>query len=106
MTGNGKNGGAFGFVLRAIVGEVPAQWIRFVLLGVAATLLWKAAMDFKREMREDGRANRAALTEYIAANQLWQNTNLDVRAKLLRQVNTRFRRLYRENRWDYEEVEP
>lgn len=104
--GNGKNGGALGFALRAVFGEVPAQWIRFVLLGAAIALLYTKAMDFKRDVTNESVASRKALGEYVASNQAWQNLSAETRAKLLKQVNRRFQRVYQARGWDYEDIEP
>lgn len=94
--------GLVGPVLKVVFGEQG----RFVLLGVALTLLYAAAQDFKRDVRSEALAVRMTLNEYIASNKAWQELSMDERANLLKKANARFRRLYTVQGWDYEELEP
>jgi hypothetical protein len=108
--GNGKNGkSALEFALKAVFGEAPAQWIRFVLLGVGLAVLYYSAQDFKEnaeEFRDDMKAEsaavRKALSEYVAANEKWQQLTAEERAKLIDKADRRFRRLYVKNGWEYQ----
>lgn len=99
--GNG-GGGTVGYLLRMFFGTEPSQWVRFVLLGIVIALLYHSAMDFRNSMLAEGQAVRRSLNEYIAANEKWQQTSEEERARLIKKADIRFRRLYQHNGWEYQ----
>lgn len=98
--GNGKS--ALEYALKAIFGEAPAQWIRFVLLGAGLMFLYHSAINFRDDIKAEGMAVRSALAEYVASNKRWQELSDEERKRLIAKADRRFLRLYAKNGWTYE----
>lgn len=98
----GGGGDTLGYLLKMFFGNDPSQWVRFVLLGVAITYAFFTMKEFKHEVIGESREARRALTEYIAANEKWQELTAQERIALIRKVDARFRRLYIHNGWEYQ----
>lgn len=105
--GNGsKNGGALGWALKAIFGSAPPRWLGFILLGIGIWYGVTAVRDFKNDNFVFRQDLLAQMRQMVRADSLNMVSNMDVRAKLLGKVNTRLDRLYRQNGWVYEDIEP
>jgi hypothetical protein len=89
-----------------LFGDVPAQWVRLVVLGAFIAWVSLSVSQFRQDVREESQAVRRALSEYIAANKAWQDLTMAQRTKLVNQVDRRFGRLYRTNGWEYENLVP
>jgi len=102
---NGSGGGTIADLLKLIFGDVPAQWLRLVIIGGLITWGVVSLRDFSRETRAYNTDLRNALTEYIAANTAWQAKTIDDRRYLIGKVNARFDRIYKRNGMEYEPME-
>ncbi len=99
-----ENNGPFK-VFKILFGDIPSQWFRLLVLGGCIVWAFYAVRNFERTVMQEAQATRVTLTAYIASNEAWQKASNEERAVLLRKVNTRLKRLYQVNGWDYEDVE-
>lgn len=95
--GNGGGDDVVTMIFKALLGKEPSQWLRFFLAGVA--IMW--AID---HVLDEASATRKTLTEYIAANEEWQRISEGQREFLIRRVDARFKRLYSQQGWEYQEI--
>jgi len=103
------NGGVNPFeeLLKLVLGDVPARGaIRIMALGAILAASYFFVRDFRDSIREDSAAVRMELRTYIQSNQVWQELSREERARLLKKANARFRRLYTDRGWEYEDIEP
>jgi hypothetical protein len=100
--GNGNGGNGLGYLFKMFFGNDPALWVRFVLLGLAFGWAFHVMIEFRDTMIAESQAVRRSLNEYIAANEKWQAVSAEERTVLIGRVDSRFKRLYIHNGWDYQ----
>ena len=88
--------------LKLLFGTDTAQWVRFMMLGAGMAAAYFMVQDFRQELLAESQAVRRSLTEYIAANEKWQDLTVQERNALIRKADVRFRRLYIHNGWEYQ----
>lgn len=83
------NGGTLGYVLKALFGDMPKDWVRIALLAIGLTLLYGEARDIKQKV------DRIESTLPLKAD----TATLD---RVIRKSDTRFNRLYGAQGWPYQ----
>jgi hypothetical protein len=96
---------------KLLFGDIPVRGaFRAVVIGALLCACFFTIRDWKEgfegKVSEEAASVRLTLATSIASNEAWRNASLEERVKLLRKVNIRLRRLYEQNGWQYEEVEP
>jgi hypothetical protein len=98
-------------IWKLLFGDIPVRGaFRALVIGMLLCACffivrdWKNSFEFK--VSQEASSVRLTLATYIASNEAWQNASMGERQKLLKKVNSRLRRLYEQNGWQYEEVEP
>lgn len=99
MTESQETGGLIVRMLRMLVGDVPMQWLRLIILGGAMVLGAVYIRDFKMEIVRK-------VDAAIASNAVWQQASIEERQRLVKKANTRLKRLYEYNGWVYEDLDP
>lgn len=107
------DGGLAVKILKLIFGEVPAQWVRLILIG--GLLVW-AGYQVRDFLRDSAAFQTTIAGQMSAIRQELKTANdaaailvgkNDIRTeKLIGKVNIRFERVYTHNGWEYVPIEP
>lgn len=100
------------FLEKLLKGKVPDS-VKLIIVG--GVIVWAvfAVRDFKQSIETavkiavtESQKVRAELRQAAFVDSLQIEASDEVRAKLLRKANARLRRLYENNNWVYEDIEP